>query len=112
MELYANLPDSIPNLPSFGPEDVPAGLQSGTEDQQDISHNVPKAEIEETSTLHMEGSEDSAKSQKDAKRVSENVCQGEEEINEGGSSQSVVEDLLSSHVEASIDRAEPQKASQ
>jgi len=36
---------------------------------------------------------------KDAKSVSENVGQEKEEINEGGSSQSVVEDLLSSLVE-------------
>jgi len=92
MELYANLPDSIPDLPSFGPENVPSGPQSRTEDQQDISHNVPKVAIEETSTLHTEDSEDRAKSQKDVKRVSENVSQEKEEINESGSSQSVVEE--------------------
>lgn len=57
----------------------------------------------------MEGSEDRAKTQQDAKHVSEIVCQEKEEINEGGSSQSVVEDLLSSFKEASKERAEPQR---
>jgi len=47
-------------------------------------------------------------STEDVNSVSENASQEKEEINEGDSSQSVAEDLLSNLVEASMDRAELQ----
>jgi len=35
MELYSDLPDCIPNLPSFGPEDVPVGPVGHHQEEQE-----------------------------------------------------------------------------
>jgi len=36
IELFAGLPQDLPSLPSFGPEDVPAGLENVSHKEMDI----------------------------------------------------------------------------